>query len=389
MIERNLSELCTICHINVPKYTCPRCSTRTCSLPCAKRHKLWSQCSGVRDPAAYLKRKDLATPAAFDKDFNFISGIERFLERTDRDVQNRGLVLDDGETAAKKRRTGYFSRDASLLRGIEESGVDVIRAPKGMTRSKQNMSKWHKTHKCLNWTLEWIFPDGQRLVTRCLETITIGTAFSRTAYANEHKLIVKERKKSSIKKEVESVTAGSMPDLVPIPETAEGAPQNQREHSHTLKVERLQSSTEESVPKLLSLDPTENKDSSLRKTTTPKIDPKIHFYLQRPRSRTKIPVLIPLSSSMTLTEALRGRKVLEFPTFYALSLAPDKLTHEGYMLNEEYLKQYGAEETMLEEQRSEAGESVGTDIMDVAQKLENIDDSKILEVLKKDLSYGE
>ncbi|KMU87162.1 hypothetical protein CIHG_05103 [Coccidioides immitis H538.4] len=131
MAGASLSELCTICHTNLPKYTCPRCSTRTCSLPCSKRHKLWSQCSGVRDPAAYLKRKELATPAAFDKDFNFITGIERCLERADRDAENRGIMLEDEERSKKKRRTGEYTKGEALLRRIEESGVDVIRAPKG------------------------------------------------------------------------------------------------------------------------------------------------------------------------------------------------------------------------------------------------------------------
>ncbi|KMU81824.1 hypothetical protein CISG_02840 [Coccidioides immitis RMSCC 3703] len=118
------------------------------------RHKLWSQCSGVRDPAAYLKRKELATPAAFDKDFNFITEIERCLERADRDAENRGIMLEDEERSKKKRRTGEFTKGEALLRRIEESGVDVIRAPKGMTRSRQNMSQWHKKHKCVNWTVE-------------------------------------------------------------------------------------------------------------------------------------------------------------------------------------------------------------------------------------------
>lgn len=91
-----LSDLCTICHIQPPKYRCPRCSTRTCSLPCSRRHKLWSQCSGVRDPAAYLKRSELATESAFDRDFNFITGIERTLERAERDAENRGISVQSG-----------------------------------------------------------------------------------------------------------------------------------------------------------------------------------------------------------------------------------------------------------------------------------------------------
>jgi hypothetical protein len=146
-------------HINPPKYRCPRCSTRTCSLPCTRRHKLWSECSGVRDPAAYLKRKELTTEAAFDRDFNFITGIERSLERAEREVDNRGIDLAGGaqtddassqgvqhQASGRKRKhpnQGLAKGEAGFLRGAEAAGVKVLRAPKGMSRNKQNGSRMH------------------------------------------------------------------------------------------------------------------------------------------------------------------------------------------------------------------------------------------------------
>ena len=165
-----LSELCTIwyadspllwtscanlaptSHIHVPKYRCPRCSTRTCSLPCTRRHKTWSQCSGIRDPAAYLRRNELATPASFDRDFNFITGVERWLERAERDAESRGIMLDhdyscslNKNIAGKKRKRTQEPANgkAGFLRAAKESGVTVERAPWGMTKGKQNVSRWH------------------------------------------------------------------------------------------------------------------------------------------------------------------------------------------------------------------------------------------------------
>lgn len=47
-IDRTFSEntetpqpirLCDICHNDSWKYRCPRCSFRTCSMPCSKEHK--------------------------------------------------------------------------------------------------------------------------------------------------------------------------------------------------------------------------------------------------------------------------------------------------------------------------------------------------------------
>ena len=155
----NSNTPCLYSHINPPKYRCPRCSIRTCSLPCTRRHKLWSQCSGVRDPAAYLKRNELATESAFDRDFNFITGIERTLERAERDVDNRGIDLARGaqtdgvgaegeqeSVSGRKRKhpnQGLVKGEAGFLRGAEAGGVKVIRAPKGMSRNKQNGSRLH------------------------------------------------------------------------------------------------------------------------------------------------------------------------------------------------------------------------------------------------------
>ena len=101
----------------------------------------------MRDPAAYLKRNELANPSAFDRDFNFITGIERTIERADREVENRGVPLDrDDGTPGRSRQNDHARGEVGLQRGIENGGVRVARAPKGMTRSKQNMSHWHKRY---------------------------------------------------------------------------------------------------------------------------------------------------------------------------------------------------------------------------------------------------
>lgn len=106
-----------------------------------------------------MKRNELATEAAFDRDFNFITGIERNLERAERDIDNRGIDLvhgtqvDQAETESaqdsasglkrKRPNQGLAKGEAGFLRGAETSGVKVIRAPKGMSRNKQNGSRLH------------------------------------------------------------------------------------------------------------------------------------------------------------------------------------------------------------------------------------------------------
>ena len=120
---------------NEPKYKCPGCSARTCSLPCVKRHKLRADCTGKRDPTKFIKKSELATPAGIDHDYNFLSGIERDLEKVDKSVEERGL--DFGLNARSK---GDQSQKMDWQ--FSTAGVKVIRAPKGLSRAKEN-----KTHR--------------------------------------------------------------------------------------------------------------------------------------------------------------------------------------------------------------------------------------------------
>jgi hypothetical protein len=39
-------------------YTCPRCERKTCSLPCARRHRKEFDCNGIRDRAKYIPVKE-------------------------------------------------------------------------------------------------------------------------------------------------------------------------------------------------------------------------------------------------------------------------------------------------------------------------------------------
>ncbi|KAI5282912.1 hypothetical protein KEM54_002478 [Ascosphaera aggregata] len=70
-------------------------------------------------------------------------------------------------------------------------------------------------------------------------------------------------------------------------------------------------------------------------------------YLHRPRTISKVPVLIPLSPKQTLRESLRNKTVLEFPTIYVLRLPPEKLQENNdYILEKDYVKRIGDAESL-------------------------------------------
>ena len=98
----------------------------------------------MRNPATYLKRSELATPKGIDHDYNFISGIERKLDSADRDAAFRGVVLHEYDGAASRR--GHAKGVEQLRKEIVDLGVVIRQAPKGMSRSKQNTTKWNNQY---------------------------------------------------------------------------------------------------------------------------------------------------------------------------------------------------------------------------------------------------
>ncbi len=101
----------------------------------------------MRDPTAYRKRSELATPAGIDHDYNFLTSIERKIDSASRDATERGVILygdDDEEEGRRKRRKQLVKGEAPLKAALEKSEVIVTKAPAGMERAKQNKTFWNR-----------------------------------------------------------------------------------------------------------------------------------------------------------------------------------------------------------------------------------------------------
>lgn len=232
---------------------------------------------------------------------------------------------------------------------------------------------WVCRHKCLSWTVEWIPSSGEKRVCNSLETRTLAQA-----YDGVHPLPKEER-----------------PNWDP---TREGKPEQQ----NTTSTVDGQTEATTSNAATTTTEPAANPEKQPASETTetfaepaeenasnPPIGPHrgLYFYLHRPRTTTKKPVLIPISPGTTLANALRERTVLEFPTIYVLpdsadTLATDEETSQ-FILEEEYLRTAAPEETAESEDEGpgmdkDAGQLGSVDI-------ENVDEQKVLEVLKQDL----
>ncbi|KAK1639627.1 hypothetical protein BDP81DRAFT_180668 [Colletotrichum phormii] len=188
MADPLLTSLCAICHIEPPKYKCPRCTLQTCSLTCTKRHKSWSQCSGIRDATAYVPPSKLKTAAGVDHDFNFLSGIERAVQRSEKEiVEERHLLKPEDlrpvEVRSVQWKTGRDGRKkrvmvTEVLRGdngggpggaryealssipfkkrLATFGILLKRAPVGMARQRENGTNFSKASARINWQVEWL-----------------------------------------------------------------------------------------------------------------------------------------------------------------------------------------------------------------------------------------
>lgn len=112
------------------------------------------------------------------------------------------------------------------------------------------------------------------------------------------------------------------------------------------------------------------------------------FYLFRPRTSSARRVLIPITSSSTLGEILRGNTVEEFPTIHYFSSREPKLP-EDFVLDEQYRQEEGEQQRELEELMRDVDPEIlkrlKEDETGSSKRGEEVDSKKILDVLKQDL----
>ncbi|POR37407.1 Putative box C/D snoRNA protein [Tolypocladium paradoxum] len=184
MADPLLTSLCSICHVSAPKYKCPRCSIQTCSVACIMKHKAWSECSGERDPTTYIPRSQLCTVSGVNHDYNFLHSLGMSVERAERVlVGDKGLVQGDElrpQTVQQvKWTTGRDGRkrkvmvtrvlnkakgrkfERFLAQRLRQLNVEMVCAPVGMERQKENSTTFNHRSRGINWQVEWLVFNGK------------------------------------------------------------------------------------------------------------------------------------------------------------------------------------------------------------------------------------
>lgn len=228
--------------------------------------------------------------------------------------------------------------------------------------------------------MEWISAAGEKTLRNCLETCRVAEAYDRVfppprqerSNADATKEEKEDQQKpTSASDQHASIAATTATDTATADSTEPEAFAAQQSSSEAVESSSGSPDKQQEHP----LIPHRN----------------LYFYLHRPRTTSTKPVLIPLPPSATLAAVLRERAVLEFPTIYLLLQSPETLLAEKdsvpFMLEEEYLRIAGPAESADKFAETEPDGTGPGDYMGLpgSVSLENVDEKKVLEVLKKDL----
>ncbi|KAH0151927.1 hypothetical protein KCU67_g10043, partial [Aureobasidium melanogenum] len=302
-----LTALCSICHSAPPKYTCPRDAVRTCSLACSQSHKRRAACSGLRDPAAYVSKSSLQTAGGIDRDYNFLSGLERNLSRAEQQTSERGVALDGkGKPVFQKR----WHDNGALGKYLREHGIVVHKAPIGMARQKANQTRFIQKSKRIVWSVEWVV-DGEKRVTEVDESRTVEEAYKEL-------MLDKERENKKRKRTQEDAGAKTQKQKAQMEKSDVEESKTQPVEGATTQPEpaaETEGATTNNAPMAPSADEPTAEDASQKQQQPPSEEvlstqEKTCFYLHKPHTSSTSTVLIPLDPTATLTTALHQKHVL-------------------------------------------------------------------------------
>lgn len=243
----------------------------------------------------------------------------------------------------------------------------------------------------MSWSVEWISAGGEKVLRACLENCSIGDGYDRgfplpkkekiqTEGSDENKPDLPQGEGAVIQDTTDGA-ATTTPAQDTTESTTEATDTKPEQPPSTSEVEKPTEITEEEKPQA--------EEEAQELPIVPHRD--LYFYLHRPRTTVKKPVLVPLAPQKTLAASLRNRTVLEFPSIYALPDSPEKLLEEKetspFMLEEEYLRTVGPEDTAKTESEQEDTENDSG--LQPGPDLQNLDEQRVLEVLKQDLFEAE
>lgn len=147
---------CAFCPDSVAIYTCPRCATRTCSLPCSAAHKSRTGCSGAREKAKFVPMNRYTCGTMMD-DYVFLEDMSRKAGEWGQDIVRGGYGTLQGRGRGRGGRaktgtgppgktgnhSGISGKKRDILKSqLELRDVEMDLLSSGMQRRTLNQSTW-------------------------------------------------------------------------------------------------------------------------------------------------------------------------------------------------------------------------------------------------------
>ncbi|WWC99506.1 hypothetical protein V866_006409 [Kwoniella sp. B9012] len=158
---------CSSCSSPQPKYTCPRCSKRSCSLECSKKHKAVDDCSGVRDPTSFVPLTAYGQ-GAWSDDYKWLEEGRRKVTQWGENVGYHEMVnatkKPSKHTHTEKRKDGKIVKKRNTKKDLLKRELLMGHSchmeymPMGMERRKLNQSSWNPRTKQLHITIHLTIP---------------------------------------------------------------------------------------------------------------------------------------------------------------------------------------------------------------------------------------
>lgn len=141
---------CQVCEINPYKYKCPRCSYKTCSLICCKKHKTIIYCTGQRDKAKFLKKDEIDEMELLN-DYRYLEETSNIIDAS----QRPSLNLDSSTPSNSATYNGFFENLRKFVNC--EFGITLNLMPNQATRHLANKTRFNRSSKVVSWSIEFIF----------------------------------------------------------------------------------------------------------------------------------------------------------------------------------------------------------------------------------------
>lgn len=287
----------------------------------------------------FIPREKLKTDAGVDHDYNFLTKIERTVERTEKILREEREILPEEDTSARpppnKRARLHKGQsrgrvtfeensrkwDRNSIQRMRQLGIKVSSLPYGMTRSKQNKTSWNRRTRTMNWQIEWLEwktispgeehndPQPSRILHKVLDEVPLYEGFTEAQEYNRRGQLnnqerAQEKKQKALEKKI----------LI-------GGGQDMATTAWTSQEYVMQDSRTAAWNNVIS-----------KSHTIEGLEDKYRFFYLKPRTPSReAQKLVPLRPTENLATILPDLDVLEFPTICVLP-ANSSDVPDGYVV---------------------------------------------------------